>query len=348
MKKKNINTEEGKKVFFIDTNVFICCIFGEKEKQSFDVIKKIESELKNKNFLLILPEIIKSEVLKQIELKFLKLESQIKNLNITDGSKMSDTINKSAKDAGLREIEENKKRILDDILKFFSNKNVVFVPLLDKDILSGLRRSALGLRPYRRKDELDSDGKKQNKPSFLKDCDCMAFESFLCYLKGFKSVDKCILCCDDGDYCTEKNGNILHPEIERDIKNICDKVSFFRSPLDMLEKEFGKRVTKKDRKYYKEIRNEFVHNGVYSTPLVFNDFNSVAPMYGQFYSSVINGLTENCPICGEKIKKYIQNYIYYNKDIRETETYALTSISSSLNRKKFECPYCKNQFIVLH
>jgi ribosomal protein L40E len=257
------------KIVFIDTNIFIGCALQETTNLDIDsdkvadikTLKDIKEKLDDKKMVLVLPENIKAEIVTGMKIKFKELEKNIgysfpkvNSLREKESGKISmlikTEIERSKKELLGRIKEKSKKisNIVDEIIEH--KKNTRLIELSDELIISGIKRSLLMKRPYTPK--LREDGSENSKSAYLKDQDCVAFESFLNYLnENEKELEKseCIICSDDSDYFEKIKENVLHKDITQEIK--CKKISGYQNILNMLKKEFDKDYSEKEIKEYK-------------------------------------------------------------------------------------------------
>lgn len=240
------------KIFFIDSNAFIGCATQEAKGLDLDVLEKIEKNLNNKKMILLLPSVIKQEILMEHARKFEELLDLIaKNfLKQFPGDKgnilINDILIKSKKDAREIILKKQKETIL-LIKTIFRNKQTKKIPLVDKDIISGMKRACLQIPPYTKKQE--------RKSTYERDIDCIAYESILNYLTKFgnSKKDEIIFCTNDKDYIVKKPKKIeLHPVLKRELQKKCKLVSVYNNPLNMLNKEFKVGYKPKQIKEYEE------------------------------------------------------------------------------------------------
>lgn len=216
------------KIVFIDTNIFINCALAETRDldrvADVDTLKDIKEKLDNKEMILVLPENIKAEIITGMKIGFKKLEkyindsfSKVNSYERENKGKISMLIKEEiekSKDDLIGKITKKSRTISNIINEIIEHKNIKFVKLSDKLILSGIKRSSLMKRPFIPKSE--SSENKNPKAAYLRDQDCIAFESFLSYLnknkKGLKKSE-CIICSDDSDYFEDFKKNVLHDDI---------------------------------------------------------------------------------------------------------------------------------------
>lgn len=218
-----------KNYIFIDTDVFLNTIVG---NSSNDSLEKLSTELNKKKIFLILPEVIIKEIKKEFDnwkidffkkteenlttKKILGIQEQltdkpkknnpteITNIDLIDGLLKEKRNNLFLE---LREFYENLSKKFNLILE---NKNTKIIPLTDKLVLSGIKRSLLKKAPCTR-----SDKTKEN--AHTKDIDCIAFESLVSFLNKEKgSKNNLFLCVKDSDY-RQSSGELCF-DISEDLK----------------------------------------------------------------------------------------------------------------------------------
>lgn len=302
------------KIVFIDTNIFINCALAETRDldrvADIDTLKDVKEKLDNKEMILVLPENIRAEIITEMKIGFKKLKkyindsfSKVNSYEKENKGKISMLIKE--------EIEKSKKDLIDKIIKksktisktvneIIEHKNVKIVKLSDKIALLGIKRSLLMKRPY----TPQSSENKNPKAAYLRDQDCVAFESFLSYLnknkKGLKKSE-CIICSDDSDYFEDFKKNILHDNIIQEIK--CKKLSGYKDILDMLEKEFGNKYSEEQIKEHKSSLNEIQFLDIHSSAISINQNPQklcVTPLHG--------GLSE-IDVLGKCHTPYLENAV---------------------------------------
>jgi len=238
------------KLLFIDTSVFVASVFGDAANSILDELLK---RLEKKDIVIILPEVIKNEIKTQFDiLKNEYFEECKKNLSInkivgideektkqTEGkkkvnqkgtnSKTIDECIRAPREKLLANIEKYYKDLSKKIEVFFRHRNIVNIPLTDKLLLSGMKRSLLKKAPY-------TNIEKTTESAHTKDADCIAFESIIFYIKSLKTPSKnsVILCVSDKDYHS-KDGR-LHDDICKDLEKC--KFESYKSLAEMLEITF--------------------------------------------------------------------------------------------------------------
>ncbi len=252
------------KIVFIDANIFINCALAETRDldrfADINTLKDIEKKLDDKEMILILPENIKAEIITGMQDGFKKIEKYIddsfskinsyKNENKGKISMLIENEIEKSKNDLINKITKKSKEILNIINKIIEHKNVKVIKLSDKLTLLGIKRSSLMKRPYT--SQLSKD-----KNSYLRDQDCIAFESFLNFLNSNKKrlkKSECIICSADSDYFNNSEKDILHNDIIQEIK--CKKLSGYKDILDMLEKEFGNEYSEEQIKEHKSSLDE--------------------------------------------------------------------------------------------
>lgn len=252
------------KYIFVDTSLFIDVVTSNEGES---ILNSIIKQLSKKGAILVLPEVIKMEILMQYTYWKQGVTDNIKsNLDtkkilgiredLTDAGKKEKKKQKGESEAEkidsviephriqmIKKIESHYKSISKKIEQIFKHKNTKVVALTDQTLLAGMRRSLLKKPPYTRTD-------KATENAHTKDIDCIAFESLVAFCKtnsGERKKNAFIMCVSDKDYLSIDGD--LHSDLKKDI-NIESK--FYRTISEMLDKEFkvqiGSKKTKRMRK----------------------------------------------------------------------------------------------------
>lgn len=248
----------SKKFLFVDTNIFIDALTSNHGEQ---VIDELAKKLTESKIVLILPEVIKMEIITQYS-SWEKdiLEKAEENLSVesilgirdttgngkkkerrgeTEAKKIDDIISPDRKRL-LEKIKGHYKVVSDDIEKVFGHKNTKVIDLTDQLLFAGMKRSLLKKSPYTRSD-------KATENAHTKDMDCIAFESLLSFISlqdEKKSKGNLVMCVSDKDYVS-KSGD-LHDDLKRDIGKF-SKYSRYGSLIDMLKGEFKVEIGSKNK-----------------------------------------------------------------------------------------------------
>ena len=273
-KKTTKSKEKIQKVVFLDSNIFINCALEEVEGSNIETLGDIESLLNKNKAKLLLPEVVISEVEFGIEDRFIKLRLKIKKsfdsilkLKELDPSALKKGRGKSQgllikslkevrtrirndKKEALKNLDDKKKEIKRAVSDIVKNSNAIKIDLSDNDIMKGLRRSLNKKPPF---------SVFNNKPAYLKDSDCIIFESLISFLKEYKAtgkvkIGKLILCIDDVDYFKSEDKQDLKKEVEQDLKKEVEQLKAYNDPVEMLKGEFHKKYTSAEIKKHKEIK----------------------------------------------------------------------------------------------
>ncbi|MCK5061930.1 DUF4935 domain-containing protein [Candidatus Parcubacteria bacterium] len=342
------------KIVFIDTNIYINCAYEEFEDLNLDVLDKIIENLDSDKMILVLPEIIKSEVLVNLKNRFDKIKKAIpdsfssisfkKELENNKSKTVSKLISKSKK-YFIKEFEKSNKSTIDIIQKVITHKNTNIVPLTDQLVLRGINRSLLKKAPYSKMEK-----------AYTKDCDCIAFETLKQYLTKLKNSKKysCIICSDDSDYFKNIKENKLSEDIILEVEKLSGKIIGYNNPLEMLKNEFEATYSEEEVEKFKEegVLRIWAHN-IENTPERASRaaWASMLPEnphihYCGMASSIISEGTKYCPVCDNDISKYVSGYMR-GKRKRSNDYSALTaSVMFSQRYDDFQCPYCKSEFYV--
>ncbi len=245
------------KYVFIDTSIFLDVLYS---NTSSEYIDKILKELSDNKMILLLPKVIQMEILKDFTLwkKDLlegitqKLEIDL-ILDVTDKDKVGTGKSKKKKSDNLSLIDGITKKTRTELIKnvsdfyqkiqtklnsIFTSKNTKIIELSDTIIIKGIERSLLKKAPSTKLD-------KKTEHQHLKDVDCIAFESILCFLGGCKlsREDIFYIFTSDDDYLDEDN---LREDIKKDLPKFKNtNIKHSQSIGDLfVKKQGGKRVVK--------------------------------------------------------------------------------------------------------
>ena len=255
------------KYIFIDTNLFIDAVTSNEGEY---ILGSIIKQLNKKSVKIVLPEVIKAEILTQytywkngvIEsvkgnlttLNILGIKEGLtetdkknrkKNKGETEAEKIDSVIEPHRK-AMIKKIEGRYKSITKKIEQVFKHKNTEIVKLTDQILLAGMKRSLLKKSPYTKTEKI-------TESAHTKDVDCIAFETLVAFYKkqGSKpSKNTLIMCVSDKDYFS--NEGTLHDDLKKDI-NIDTKC--YKTLPDMLDKEFKAQINSKKGKKVKTTEN---------------------------------------------------------------------------------------------
>ena len=358
------------RIVFIDTNIFINCALEEAEKSDLKILEKIIKALQSGKMVLILPEIIQSEIIVNHRDGFDRLkihaEKYFENFGKEKSKLLIKTLECSRKQI-LLEIENKRQSTLKIMQDIFKHKNTIKIKLTDALILLGLKRSLLMLPPYSNIDTTKNEDRKREKWVYTKDQDCIAFESLLFYIKSHKEVKNatCIICSHDYDYF-DKIGKIekLKKEIVNDLEKKCSKVLFYSDPLSMLTKQFKAQYSKKQVQEFKTaqladadlVQNKVVvpfqkllpEDGVLVNPSIGTFVNPTGtaivtpwePFIDQDRFVTMSGLSNQnislnakyCPNCGSNIEINFKKFI--ETDYCNNPTF------------RFSCPFCSSKLSI--
>lgn len=251
-----------KKLLFIDTNIFISCIYKEIENLDIKPLKDVLKKLKQDELILIMPEIIEKEIYYTLDKNFSDYKKQLiddfKNLIEKKGSErgshlIKDVLKESQTNclSKVNEAMEEGKKIVKEIIL---QKNTKKVPLENELIMKGIRRSIFKIPPF-------TDNR--DKPQHTTNQDCFAFESVLKFLED-KTYKKYTLvaCINDADYYLNKEDDTLKKAIEDDLKKYIKYIKSYKNPLEMLKKEFSAGYSKIDIDKFStvSINSPFIQN----------------------------------------------------------------------------------------
>lgn len=274
-----------KTCLYIDTNIYTACAAAELGELDLNVLKRVKEKL-NLGWHLILPEVIQVEIKKRLKDSF---------KSFRDDAQLSNAVNKEnnqpkrkyekfreekitqIKEAAIKEAntkilkefdkaEEDAGQLLDDL---FSHKNCIIVPLSQKILLDGMCRAALGKRPA----AVDT---KKEQPHYIRDIDCIAFESLLHGMGQSKAkFDEVLICSDDSDYFSKGK---LAPEIIDALKPFSKIQKGYTDILVLLEEASPKaeKFTEKQREGFVRASDAFLP--VSSVYLTASSLDTLSPM----------------------------------------------------------------------
>jgi len=347
-----------KKIVFIDTNIFLACATAEINDSDIDVLEKIHSRLERDEMTLLLPEVIKEETYRKLEEAFGRFREASK---IPDAVGANPEQKKDAKLKLLKEIQQDEiKKANEQVLKkikeredaankllskIFKHKNTVEIALSDEVILSGLRRSALVMRP--------SSAANGDKAHHTKDIDCLAWESVLAGLKAnedFKSA-ALFICTRDSDYFGTSKDETIHKQISDDTKKHVGTVKGYSDLLKMLDAEFKIKYAKAQQDTFKAVslsdmigKPEALKSQSMWGDTLMDATRAFPDVYPQmYYDTDFGGLTipatisrnaRFCPFCATNIEF----------TIKKAET---LGVYLTVSRNTIHCPHCAKPLIVV-
>ena len=255
------------KYIFIYTNLFIDAVTSNEGE---NILGSIIKQLNKKNVKIVLPEVIKAEILTQyaywkddvIEnvkgnlttMNILGIKEGLtetdkknkkKNKGETEAEKINSVIGPYRKGM-VKKIEGHYKSITKKIEQVFKHKNTEIVKLTDQILLAGMRRSLLKKSPYTKTEKI-------TERAHTKDVDCIAFETLVAFYKkqtNNHNKNALIMCVSDKDYFS--NEGILHDDLKKDI-NVETKC--YKTLPDMLDKELKVQIGSKKGKRVKNAEN---------------------------------------------------------------------------------------------
>ncbi len=252
---------------FLDTNLFIDVVTSNDGES---ILNSILKQLAKKGVVLVLPEVIKMEILtqytfwKQGVAENIKLNLDTKRIlgikeALTDTEKKDKKKQKGETEAEkidslmaphraqmIKKIEGYYRAISKKTEQIFRHKNTKMIALSDQILLAGMKRSLLKKSPYTRTD-------KGTENAHTKDIDCIAFETLAAFCKKSSQgniKNSLIMCVSDKDYFST-DGN-LHSDLKEDIKM---ETKFYRTIPEMLEKEFKVLIVQKRSKKNKKTED---------------------------------------------------------------------------------------------
>lgn len=302
----------------IDTNIYIYCALLTKEGHDVDVIVKLIDMLNQGKAKLLLPEVIEIEYFRKLDEILTKYIEVIKSIKkqIKEFFLLNFAINKqdilSNFDQVLEKQRKNKILVNDKLQALFTSINVIHIPLTTDILLNAYKRALKGIKPFDRK-----------YPSHLLNTDCIIIESLISFFKDKNKNDQFLFCSDNyTDFANkEKKTYIIHPDIAKDF--IC-KTSYYRTPHELIAKEFKVVVDKKEVEEYDDTVKSLNINmsdflkGVESL----RETQQIAENLSNFYSlwsganpesmQKLNEIIQNLnrPLTSSLLKQSAQNYLY--------------------------------------
>lgn len=305
------------KFILIDTNIFIFCALLTKEGHDFDVISKLTDTLKKDKAKLLLPEIIEIEYFKKLDEIFAQNREAIKSLKkqIKEFLLLYLAINKqdilSTFDQVLDKQRKNKILVNDKLRALFTSIDVIHIPLTSDILLNAYKRVLKGIKPFNRK-----------YPSHLLNADCIIIESLLAFLKDNRKINKLLFCSDNYTDFAKKDIKtyIIHPDIAKDFQ--CE-ISYYRTPHELMAKEFKVVVDKEDIKEFNDsVKSLYIHmsnffKGVESfkeTQQIANNLSNFCSLWSGANPESMQKLNEiiqnlNRPLTSSLLKQSAQNYL---------------------------------------
>jgi len=365
------------KVLFLDSNIYLNCIYQENGID-LNFLKKILKELDKNNIILIVPEVIKVEVMADLEINNKLITKSIpgafENLRLIKKGQSGPSeqfyvkesflnMGDELKEAGqlfLKKYKDSQNLITKILNELFEHKNSVNIILTDKLVLAGMKRSALKMPPFTRPSTAITDSdigepannkKGSSKSPYLKDIDCIAYESLKdCLAKNKQWKDNpLIVCTNDVDYYENKGKNQIYKLINDETKNYCKNLKVYSDASEMFKKELNEQ---KPMDLLEQAKEEASGNVSLISPtkqtnqtLVKSVTDSVnfTPWSGSLMNHgfrIISRKEEFCPNCGGHIKDYLVGHIIKNERM-------LGSTSAwMLFNSKFKCPFCESEFNV--
>jgi hypothetical protein len=345
-KEKVLNTncmsKKIRKIVFVDTNIFVSCIFEEMEGLNLGFLDKIKKLLNKNKIILVLPEVIKNEIENELKMGFYNLENGIE-------SKLSERISEKEKDKkkksllpeiyrklekdGVKLLKIKQKKSETIINSIFEHKNTRIIKLNNDIITLGITRSLRMIPPY--------NDYNKDKPTFLKDRDCIAFESLLYSSKEIKDSNnlELIICTDDCDYYRRDDKNKLDSEIEKDASRKFKTIFVYKNLIQMLRKKFNEHYTVKQEEKYQDreiLVSPLVHTGV-AEPLRTLAFGT--DPFSMLSRKFLPRNSKFCCVCGNNIENSLRNFEV------GTIPYPFLSVNTLFTGgNDFTCPYCGTRF----
>lgn len=245
------------KYIFIDTSLFIDSVTSNDSEKILNFLFKL---LSKKNVTLVLPDVIKAEILSQYtywkEGVIEKIQSNLDTKRIlgikeelTEGEKKSKKKEKGETEANkinsviephrkiiLKKIESYYKSIAKKLGQIFKHKNTKIIQLTERILFAGMKRSLLKRAPYTRTE-------KTTENPHTKDVDCIAFEAVATFCKKSKKTDTLVMCVADKDFFSKDGG--LHEDIK---ESFAMNKNFYKTIPEMLSKEFQINIDSKKSK----------------------------------------------------------------------------------------------------
>jgi hypothetical protein len=307
-------TASNEKNVFIDTSALLDCAKSQVEGLSFDTLKDLWGQFKEKRPVLLLPENIEAETFfklkedfegfKKIIARYFKGKSQ----EIKESRLVQESL-KKAEELAVEKIEEKFRSASEIIKNLFSLPDTKRIPISDKVIMAGIKRSVLKRAPFSNplRGTVEENGAKRES-AHTKDQDCIAFEAILDFLRANSDLQraKLVVCVRDSDYLVAGE---LREDIRNDVCGLCGEVRGYESPLTMLQKEFAVSYTEENLKEFDEkLRaDSFELSLPLTAPSLLSGYNSGlhfgAPMSirgigSTVYSTPFQSTVRACTKCG--------------------------------------------------
>ena len=140
-----------KKLLFIDTNVFINCVFQRTEDLNCEPLKEILRKLEKDELILIMPEIIENEIFltlksvaselkEEIEKYFKSISQEIKKKEGKVSKLIIDSIEEGKKSC-LKKIEDANTEGLKLLKKIIKDKNTEKISMTNELLINGMKRA---------------------------------------------------------------------------------------------------------------------------------------------------------------------------------------------------------------
>lgn len=326
----------SKKILFLDSNVYIACIFQEKDSLNKKPLEEILSFLEKGEIELLMPKLIEEEVLKDLEKNELAVKGTIEAYFNSQPKKNTPLISdalQNAKDRSLKKISSIRKEGEKLFKKIVKHKNTKKISLTDKILLRGIKRSLFKIAPG------DSNAGEKNKTNHMIDSDCIIFESLLSLgNKKYKKKD-ILFCANDGDYFENKENITPKKVSNKELKKMFNKVNYYTNPIKLLKSLEPKKYTKKDVKRYEE------NNGILGIVNLTTPENSMilGDTHSPFLDKDFHGIQA---LKNADITKYD---IYQDQERHEKMGY-ITNLNNYCkycghkidNSSQLVCPKCQN------
>ena len=251
---------------FIDTNNYIYSAVSSQKEHKIESYENLKEIIQNGKAILLLPEVIKIEfyriidiVYSQLRDYFEKLKETVNNAKFPPYISSDKQILLKAFEDILKEKERKYKNILKETDELFSLKNNKYISLSADIFMKAYIRCLKGEKPFKTRDDdkLEIEDETFKNVSWLSDA--LAIESIISECKSLNNKDdSLVFCCnnikDFAFFDKKTKRHSLHEHIKRDIKL---EVNYYRFYPEMFEFEFKKHISKEEKKAIKDTQKYY-------------------------------------------------------------------------------------------
>ncbi|MCX6807493.1 MAG: PIN domain-containing protein [Patescibacteria group bacterium] len=289
----------SKKYIFIDTNIYIyCALLTKDSKHNDELVKKLSSILdKDKNVVLIVPEIVKLEYERVSENEFKGKKARIKKIKDDIKSAINNGLSayeKKKVSKLLQEIikntEENHKKVNGSLREMFKKKTTQIIKITPEIFVNAYKRAIAGRKPFSAK---YTDDKKENIYNPI-NADCCIFEMILHFFvtQTIDEEDKLLFCTNDGHFFVKNKNSApeLAPEL---IQDLPIQISFYDNLPGLIKKEFGEKISKKTIGQYEDAVKVVEYETAMRNVYLANQINMVSPRIDPYNLGICSLPTNN-------------------------------------------------------